>query len=178
MPRKVHPHPSARRFLSVILLLVSVLSSSCGAKSESDPLAYQAGTVSFAVQGEICGIAFSGTLARQSDGVARFCFDTPAALAGVSVRRQEGRTAISLNGTCEADALDGMRPRLLLPLCRGAVISVTREERGRCAVIQTDDGETYTVILGRNNGDSTAIILSERCFSIHKGSYLCDDSTH
>ena len=153
--RQVHTlRRSLRLFLSILLALGALAAASCGGREAPDPLAYLEMPFGVRVRGELTGIAFTGTLTLSSaaNGGQKFCFDSPEALAGITLRRADGagESAILLGQmqipTDEWSA-QGMY-RLLLPLSGGQVISVTpREEGGAVAVIETADGASYTVTL-------------------------------
>lgn len=153
--RQVHTlRRSLRLFLSILLVLGALAAASCGGREAPDPLAYLEMPFGVRVRGELTGIAFTGTLSLSSaaNGGQKFRFDSPEALAGITLRRADGagESAILLGQMqipTDEWSTQGMY-RLLLPLSGGQVISVTsREEGGAVAVIETADGTSYTVTL-------------------------------
>ena len=135
--------------LALVFSLILPLLVACGKGREArDPLAYLQTDMEVSVCGELWGIAFSGVLRHDTNGESALTFTAPAALSGMTVSRSGERDTLTLgqNSYPLAPSSDHALFRLLLPLTAGEVISQKEEaDGGQCAIIETADGECYTV---------------------------------
>ena len=135
--------------LAFVFALLLPHFAACGEGTDArDPLAYLRADMEVSVCGELWGIGFTGTLRHHPSGESALTFTAPAALAGITVSRCGDSFALSLGKNSDpvkTPSEHGML-RMLLPLTDGQVISQNEEaDGGFCTVIETADGECYTV---------------------------------
>ena len=146
MIRTAHIH----RILALALVFALLLPHffACGkTHTARDPLAYLRADMEVSVSGELWGIGFTGTLRHHPSGESALTFTAPAALAGITVSRCGDSFALSLGKNSDpvkTPSEHGML-HLLLPLTDGQVISQNKADGGFCTVIETAEGECYTV---------------------------------